>query len=245
MDPNFSELTDQQLYKEYGEPELQKIVRCDGQPLPAGMPSHAVMPIWLGENGVDFTLPGASLILSDFGEAFKPSEIDKFESNTPLAGRPPELHFEPSRPLSFSADIWSLACAIWELCGRDQLFDGNWFCTEDEMTYQHVMALGVLPKKWWDSWAMRGEWFTETGEVAKKDLGHTLEQSFEQGVQQPRRVKGFETFGPEESQALLAMVRQMLTFRPEDRPTVQQVLKCGWMSKWALPTYRDRLKTKG
>ncbi len=33
------------------------------------------------------------------------------------------------------------------------------------------------------------------------------------------------------------MLRPMLLFRPENRPTTQQILESEWMLKWALPEY--------
>lgn len=41
----------------------------------------------------------------------------------------------------------------------------------------------------------------------------------------------------EEQDALLAMLRSMLCFQPENRPSAQQVLESEWMVNWALPEY--------
>jgi hypothetical protein len=39
----------------------------------------------------------------------------------------------------------------------------------------------------------------------------------------------------EEKQAFVTLVKSMLSFRPEDRPSAQQVLESDWMQKWAKP----------
>ncbi|KAM5493188.1 hypothetical protein McaMca56_006828 [Microsporum canis] len=39
----------EKLYERYGAPELDPVVRFDGEPLPPGVPSHGVAPIWLGK----------------------------------------------------------------------------------------------------------------------------------------------------------------------------------------------------
>ena len=42
---------------------------------------------------------------------------------------------------------------------------------------------------------------------------------------------------PEESEAIFSLLRSMLSFRPDDRPTAKQVSESEWMVKWALPEY--------
>lgn len=44
-----------------------------------------------------------------------------------------------------------------------------------------------------------------------------------------------ELVGDEEKIALLSMLRAMLAFFPEERPTAASLLECEWMVKWALP----------
>ncbi|KAF6814214.1 hypothetical protein CMUS01_12682, partial [Colletotrichum musicola] len=66
----------------------------------------------------------AQIILSDFGVSFDPSKESRFESYAPLEIRPPEARFEPSRPLSFASNIWSLGCTIWAIL-RQCSFETN------------------------------------------------------------------------------------------------------------------------
>jgi len=42
---------------------------------------------------------------------------------------------------------------------------------------------------------------------------------------------------PDERDALLDMLHRMFSYRPEDRPTVKEVLGMEWMKKWALPAF--------
>jgi serine/threonine protein kinase len=49
ISPSFDQLSPEQLYEEYGGPELEPVVHLDGKPLPPGVPSHTIAPIWLGE----------------------------------------------------------------------------------------------------------------------------------------------------------------------------------------------------
>lgn len=68
--PSFDQLSPEQLYEEYREPELEPVVHLDGKPLPPGVPSNGIAPIWLGEASENITLAEARILLSDFGEPF-------------------------------------------------------------------------------------------------------------------------------------------------------------------------------
>lgn len=72
--PNFDQLSPRQLYEKYGVPELDPVVCLDGNPLPPGVPSHGISPIWLGEASEEITVPDTRIFLTDFGEAFSPSK---------------------------------------------------------------------------------------------------------------------------------------------------------------------------
>ena len=147
MPPKLDQLSTDELYEKYGAPELEPVVRLDGKVLPSGVPSHSIFPIWLGEASDKLLLADATILLTDFGEAFSPSQEERFESHTPLVIRPPEAGFEPTRPLSFPSDIWTLACSIWEILGQRSLFEG-FLATEDYMIREQVDTLGILPPEW-------------------------------------------------------------------------------------------------
>ncbi|KAJ5963344.1 uncharacterized protein N7479_003220 [Penicillium vulpinum] len=233
---DLNQLSVEELYKNYGEPEFEAIRRFDGQPLPPNMPSQAVLPIWLGEPSDKLKLPEAKILLKDFGEAFSPTKQQKFESHTPLVGRPPEARFEPHKPLSFLSDIWSLGCTLWNIIGQSSLFDGM-FATEDSITCEQVDALGILPPEWWYKWEGRHSRFTEDGKPINRAPYRSWEFRFEQDIQEPRQREGMPRIEPAERDAIFKMLKSMLKFRPEDRPSAKQILECEWMVNWALPEY--------
>ncbi|CAI7649154.1 unnamed protein product [Penicillium bialowiezense] len=228
VSPNFDQLPLDKFYETYGEPELDPVVRFDGNPLPPGVPSHGIVPIWLGE-------AKTKILLTDFGEAFSPKER-KCESRTPLVMRPPEARFEADSPRSFSSDIWSLACTIWSIIAQRPLFEG-FMATEDDMTCEHVDALGILPLEWWRKWEARPLKFTEDGKPINRKPFRSWDDRFEDSVQRPRRDSDMPPVDEREMEALFDMLRPMLSFRPEDRPTTTQILDSEWMRKWALPEY--------
>ena len=138
---SLNHLSIQQFYEKYGDPETVPITPRGGiaAPLPPNVPAKAVTPLYLGIDAEDFQLHDAHVLLGDFGESYSPStELRRGEDcHTPLAMRPPEARFEPQAPLSYPADIWSLAIAIWEILGMKALFS-NEYVTEDEMVSQHI-----------------------------------------------------------------------------------------------------------
>lgn len=233
---DFDQLSIERLYEKYGAPEMEPVTHLDGKPLPPGVPSHGISPVWLGEASEKIALSEARILLTDFGEAFSPSEKPKYGSHAPLGIRPPEVRFEPTKPLSFSSDIWMLACTIWAIIAQRPLFE-SFLATEDDMTCEHVDALGILPLEWWQKWELRRERFTEDGTPINHNPYRSWADRFEDSIQQPRRESGLSPFDPVERDAIFALLRSMLSFRPEDRPTAQEVLESEWMVKWALPEY--------
>ncbi|KAJ5362390.1 hypothetical protein N7541_003234 [Penicillium brevicompactum] len=222
---NFDKLSIEELYENYGPPASEPVVRFDGQPLESGVPSSVVPPIWLGKSSEDFSPAESKVFLGDFGEACRPSTQSRHESHAPLSLMPPEAQFEPEHGLSFPADIWTLACSIWIILGQRPLFE-DILATTYDITAEQVDVLGKLPLRWWDKWAARHEYFDESGKPNQDRQVRSWEDRFEKHIQIPRQQAGFPCFDREEKAAVLDMLRSMLSFEPEKRPTAQEVLKC-------------------
>ncbi|PYI30888.1 kinase domain-containing protein [Aspergillus indologenus CBS 114.80] len=243
-------LTVEKLYEEYGEPETVPITLRDGdgRDLPPNVPAKAVLPLDFGIDAKDFSLADSHLILSDFGEAFAPDSHVRLgkDCHTPLPMRPPEARFEPSAALSYSADIWSLGFAIWEILGMKALFSVE-FGTADELVSQYIDVLGPMPQAWWERWEARDQFFENDSQRCPKqdrDIWPPIDQEFEGGVQHYRRKRKMGEFGAEETAAILDLMRRMLAFRPEERPSAAEVLQSEWMVKWVLPDYERSLRSQ-
>lgn len=156
---------------------------------------------------------------------------------------PPEAQFEPERKVSFSSDIWTLACSVWILLGQGPLFD-DIFATPDDITAQQIDALEKLPLEWWEKWEARHKYFDENGEPKQGRQVRSWEDRFETGIQIPRQKLGIPCFDVEEKAAVVNMLRSMLSFESEKRPTIQEVLKCEWMEKWANPDFEKYAHSK-
>ncbi|KZN91018.1 Serine/threonine-protein kinase SRPK [Penicillium chrysogenum] len=234
---SFDELSIKQFYDRFGPPETVPITRRDGGPLPPNVPSKAVVPLFIWKSAEMFSLSDAHPLLTDFGEAFPPaSESLGQDCHTPIPFRAPEAKFEFQSPLSYPSDIWSLATAIWEIVGMGAIFSTD-FVDEDHIVARHIDVLGPMPSEWWHRWHARSRFFDEHGQPTESYRGNRwppLEESFEIGVQKWRRKMGGK-IEEDEKDAFLDLMRRMLSYRPENRATAEEVLMSDWMVKWALP----------
>lgn len=234
----------EQFYAQYGKPEQEPVVRLDTQAASTdpGVPSYAVPAVWMGAPSSSITIRDAKLLLSDFGVAFRPSDRSRFESHTPLVLRPPEAFFEPSTPLTYASDIWSLGCVIFELLAHRSLIDG-FLAPQDEITAQQIELQGPMPPDWWAKWEKRSKWYDEAGKPLSNESDiWSWDRRFEQWVQNPRKSRNMETIREGERDVLLELLGRMLSWKPSERPDIQEVLKSDWVMRWALPAHRKALE---
>lgn len=226
------------MYDQYGEPGTIPITRFDGGPLPINVPPTAVLPIYLGKDANEFTLSDAHVLLSGFGESFALGSETRHARDWLREMHPPESRFEPTSLLSYSADIWCLAIAIWEIIGMKAIFSCE--CADlDEVTSQQINVLGPMPAAWWERWEARHKFFDENGNQKQgKYSWPPLAEAFEEGVQAyRRRSPATGVFDQDEAAAILNLIRRMLVFEPGKRPTAEEVLASEWMVKWARPDF--------
>ena len=236
LSPDFNRLSIPQLYEKFGTPVSLPVVRLDRQSLSPGVPLHGISQVWLGKASDQFSPSEVQFLLKDFGESYNPSVELRDYSNTHLSLVPPEAHFEEAAGLSFPADIWSLACAIWAILGQRPLFK-DISATIDDITAEQIQILGNFPQEWWEKWEARSEYFNEMGELAEGRRMASWLTCFEDHIEAPRREVGLEGFDLREKNAIINMLRAMLVFKPEKRLTAGEILRCEWMMDWALPEF--------
>ncbi|RCI07397.1 hypothetical protein L249_1365 [Ophiocordyceps polyrhachis-furcata BCC 54312] len=230
MPSSLNALSIEQLYERYGQPRREPIVRLDSGAAATTespeAPSYAVIPLWSGLRCNDLTLDDAKIMLIDFGVAFRPSDKSRFESNSPLVLRPPEPIFEPTTPLTYSADIWSLGCLFFELLAHRTLIDGYYLVYQDMVTSQQVELQGLMPPEWWAKWEARPKWYDEAGRTIHPPCDFwPWDRRFEEWVQRPRQIHEMGTIPQDELDALLDLLKWMLAWRPSERPDIKEVLE--------------------
>ncbi|KAG6174145.1 hypothetical protein E4U27_006595 [Claviceps purpurea] len=238
-------LTVEQLYERYGEPDKEPVVCLDPGAASnhPSVPSYAVHSVRLGLPGDRINLGEAKIILSDFGVAFRPDEESRFVSHVPAVLRPPESQFESEVPLTFASDIWSLGCVIFELLAHRTLLDGYCMVCENYITAQQVDLQGPMPPAWWRRWEGRPIYFHEDGRptTMRSDFW-SWERRVGEWVRNSRQEQGMGTFAEDEMNALTKLLRCMLAWKPSERPDISKVLQSEWMTKWALPAYQKGLE---
>lgn len=237
---SFHDLNVEQYYEKYGKPETVPITRKDKKPIVPHAPEVAVVAVGLAKNPKTMDISDAEVFVSDFGQSFPISSSQSHlgkDCCTPLFVRPPEARFEPDAPLSTAADIWQLGMAFWDilsmkpLCSRDN-------ATVDEIISQNVDLIGPLPSPWRETWSeFEAAYYDTSGRRKRPGQGMwpSLEVAYAEGLEKYRLQKQVGALDERERAAFLALIRGMLTFKPEDRLSVQQVLESDWMTHWVMP----------
>ncbi|KAG8165498.1 hypothetical protein KVR01_004050 [Diaporthe batatas] len=243
-------LSQDAFYETFGQPMTYPVKRLDGAPLRPGVPEQVMPGAWLGCASEKITLADCAISLADFGEAYmvtpQGQQQGPPECHTPQRLRPPEARFAPSE-LGPASDVWTLACAIFEIAGAQPLFFGSFFLTEDSVTEDWVDALGRLPDDWWARWDARAESFSEDGERldhSDDDVRGSIEHRFEKRSQALRRKEGTDEWAAEETTALLGMLKAMLKYKPVERISLVEVLETEWMVNWGIPALEEVKKAQ-
>jgi serine/threonine-protein kinase SRPK3 len=131
---------------------------------------------------------------------------------------------------STPADMWSLACVVFELACGDQLFDprtgGNYGKDEDHLALC-IELLGKIPKKLQQRGKYSADYFNRKGELrnipAKKLKFWPLAEMLAQ--------KYSDVF-PEEAQAIefAEFLLPMLNFQPESRASAEGIRTAAWLN---------------
>lgn len=237
--PTLDVISIEELYSIYGEPQKALIRRLDGAPPGRETPLHTVVPIWLGIDCEDITIEDALVQFCDFGEAFQPEHESRTVSHVPFLLRPPEVNFD-DHCLSFPADIWTLACTVYEILGERTLFDG-FMPDEDDVLAENVSAVGELPPQWNNAWKARQDFFTSDGRW-KEDTKRRHDPRSRPSTERVNNM-GRDGFSSAERSDLLEMLSRMLIFRPEERINAEELIQVKWMQDWGLPSVAKLLRT--
>ena len=234
--PNLDSWTVEKLYETLGEPEKNRISRCDNGPLGPEAPPYAVPPAFFWSTGIENLIKQIKII--DFGEAsFSRGERKKM--HTPLPFRAPESFFGES--IGQPADVWAFDGTVFDIFAHCQLFDG-FIPSADTILVEMVDALGILPPQWWNKWESRSYYFSndgtrKTGITAQnprpsKPLALQIREMRSSRGDQPGRA--LRPFKIEEMINLQELLAATLKYLPSDRVTADDVSKLEWIHKLIL-----------
>jgi len=231
--PNLDSWTPQQIYELFDEPSTNTVSRTDGQPLGPEAPPYAVEPACLRNPGGE-TGPKQIKII-DFGEASFSKE-QRRELNTPILLQPPELFFDEN--IGLQADIWALACTIFDVFGKRGLFEA-FMPNSDSVLFEMISALGKLPDRWWKKWGNRSQYFFSDGTLKTEDKIFFQDEPrpLAQRVEHMRlnlggRMKKIpEQLNAEDSASLQKLLASMLKYEPSERATAEEVVNSEWIQR--------------
>lgn len=177
------------------------------------------------------------VVVTDFGEAWLVDDPEaKDQLNTPVIFLPPEATLAKDA-IGPPADVWSLACSLYDIMGERPLFEG-FMPDADAIIAEMVSALGKLPEPWWGTWKGRDLYFEEDGTWKHTGRHDTNSRPLLLCVQEMGREDD-EEFLRDEALSLYEMLSAMFTYEPGKRATAQEVVKSDWMNRFGLPALRE------
>ncbi|OAA33749.1 protein kinase domain protein [Moelleriella libera RCEF 2490] len=106
---------------------------------------------------------------------------------------------------------------------------------EEWTAAMQVELLGKLPPEWWARWERRSKYFAEDGQMLDTNRPvWAWDFHFETAMQEWRRALGMELMSSGGKEALLAMLKPMLRYKPEERCSMTDVLRSKWMNDSAM-----------
>ncbi|KAG6920138.1 hypothetical protein DXG01_004904 [Tephrocybe rancida] len=226
--PTLNDHSPQDILDHFGNPECT-IVLPTGQPShPDALPPYLVPAIsiidYLYENDTSFPESPMQVEIMDLGSGL----IVGGESRpfcTPAAVCASELMFEkvahsvdppPTRP----SDIWSFACAIYEIVFGSRLF--HFAAPNDALLGAMATLSGEVPDSWRSYWHSRERLrdMSISYETADAEWQRRLEHH-------SKRVPGAEV----ETAQIIGLLRCMLKLDPKQRLDAEEVLRHPWFSR--------------
>lgn len=196
----FDSLRQDQVLEILGEPIGEIVKPYHGKKLGSGAPEIIYQAANMMKLNKLFT---GNIVIIDFGEAFfldTPPE----HAGIPAQFCSPELEFLNQNGMP--ADVWALACTIFEMRTSEPLFES----TPEDM----VRRLGYFPK--------------EFLEVKKE---YTWLKDMERNGKELREVVGdISGISEEEKSAFYDLLRHVLTYDIGERLTVEEMLRHQWFS---------------
>ncbi len=224
---------DAQIREYLGEPSMNMVFRRDDQPLGPEVPPYTVEPAYVW-SPIEESLTRRIKII-DFGEASFSKEARK-ELHTPIMLRAPESFF--GGVIGLPADIWALACAVFDIFGKHSLFEA-FMPDNDSALFEMISTLGMLPDRWWREWETRFRYFRGDGRLRTEDIVEYYHKPrrLAQRIQQMRlpyggqQAKTSEQLSATDTTKLQNLLSLMLRYEPSKRITAEEIVKLEWVQQ--------------
>jgi serine/threonine-protein kinase SRPK3 len=227
--------TSENIYETLGEPDTEALDRLDEHAME--VPIEVVMPIdaskFIDAGLVDWE----RVVITDFGQSYMiEGRPTNYTPATAVNYRAPETIFE--NQFTTATDVWSLGCLFFQIRAGFPLFD-PWCSTTASILCEIVYLLGKLPEPWWSSFTDRSEYFDDNGnpklQGGRKNIRAQLYSiGTEDFPPHPGKQDGpmFEPLGTrlseEEVDLMDDLLGKMLKLRPEERITMDEVVRHPW-----------------
>ncbi|KAI3328882.1 serine protein kinase [Xylariaceae sp. AK1471] len=176
---------------------------------------------------------GFKIKLSDMGGAYFLEEPPT-KPLTPAGLRPPE--FVLTGAVNKTFDIWSFGCLVFELVTGQPLFCVPWYESEsmrdDDHIFSFTAGLGALPDNLYKHWKRSSLYFTPERELYNCLLGGVPDGEEPLMLEQFSMEDLFDRAAPdldeEEARKVKALIRRILQYDPEKRPSPTEILRDPW-----------------
>ena len=146
--------------------------------------------------------------------------------------RAPELVLKA--PFDHSIDIWSFGCLVYELLTGTPLFPvanigrRNIDSCDDDHLLRMTDLLGPLPKFLTSRWSRSSNYFRDDGKLFNTMISGPPGINLLGPVENLFRQRKTNEIAEEEERLVLDLLRYVLRYEPEKRPSAEDILKHTW-----------------